>query len=311
MSIKIVFFGTPFFAAEILKALIEKKVDVAAVVAQPDKKVGRRQEIVFSPAKKLAVENGIKVFQPENLRDAGAIREIGKIGADLFVVAAYGKILPKELLKIPKYGAINIHASLLPKYRGASPIQCAIAAGEKETGITLMRMNEKMDEGDILVQKKIEIGENEAADELSGRLAKLGAETVAKFIPGWIGGKINPVPQDGRQATFCKPIKREDGKIGFGQSAEEIYRMWRAYRPWPGIFAFYKGKRFKLAGIKIIPGVETGEKTGKIVKYNQSVAVQAGRGLIALEKVQLEGKKEMSADDFVKGDAGFVGGVLV
>jgi len=311
---KIIFFGTPEFAAGILRTLVENGFDVVAVVTQPDKKVGRKQAVVFSPVKKLATERRIKVFQPVDLKDAEVIRGLQETRADLFVVAAYGKILPKEILEIPEFGAVNVHASLLPKFRGASPVQCAILTGEKETGITLMQMNEKMDEGEILVQEKIEIEKDETADELLGKLGKLGAEMMAEFVPDWIRGKIKPIPQDSRKATLCRPVRREDGRISWNSTVGEIYRKWRAYHPWPGIFAIYKTKRspkrLKLAKIETVSCAAIGEKPGKVIKYNQDVAVQAGKGLIILKKVQLEGKREMEIGEFLRGDVEFIGNIL-
>ncbi|MFA6285116.1 MAG: methionyl-tRNA formyltransferase [Parcubacteria group bacterium] len=313
-KVKIIFFGTPEFAAGVLKSLIDNGYNIAAVFTQPDKKVGRKQVVAYSPVKDLALKNKIEVFQPESLRDSGLDEEIKKINPDLFIVAAYGKILPETILGIPKYGAINIHASLLPKYRGASPVQCAILSGENETGITLMKMNEKMDEGDILVQKKIEIGENETADILLGRLSQLGAKMIVDFAPRWISGKINLVPQDHSHATYCKRVLREDGKIEWNSAVEEIGRKWRSYYPWPGIYSILsvknQPKRLKLLEIEIIPDVGAGEKTGKIIEYDQEVAIQAKNGLVILKKIQLEGKKEMDVDDFLKGFANFVGSIL-
>jgi len=313
-NIKIIFFGTPEFAAGILKSLIEGDYSIAAVFTQPDKKVGRKQKIAYSPVKDLALKNKIEIFQPQDLRESGLSEEIKKIKPDLFIVAAYGKILPKVFLEIPKFGTINVHASLLPKYRGASPVQCAILSGEKETGITLMWMDEKMDEGDILAQEKIKIGEKETADILLGKLEKLGAKMIVKFIPDWIEEKIEPVKQDHGKATYCKPMKRENGKINWNAAAEEIFRQWRSCFPWPGIFAELKmrnqQKRLKLSEIGIVPDVKTGEKLGKIIKYNQETAVQAKRGLIVLKKIQLEGKREMDIDDFVRGNEGFIGSIL-
>ncbi|OGI25455.1 MAG: methionyl-tRNA formyltransferase [Candidatus Moranbacteria bacterium RBG_13_45_13] len=316
---KIIFFGTPEFASGILESLIGAGYKISAVFTQPDKKVGRDRKIVFSPVKKLALRREIKVFQPESLREIRIIRDIGKIGANLFIIAAYGKILPKEILDIPEFGAINIHASLLPKYRGASPVQCAILEGEKETGITLMLMNEKMDEGDVLVQEKMEIGENETAQILLEGLEKLGAKMMVGFIPDWTSGKVNPRPQNHSQATYCQIIRRQDGKINWNFSAAEIHRKWRAYQPWPGIFSIIEipakdgknqPKRIKLSEVEIIPRSETGEDFGKIIKYNQNVAVQAKQGLIVLKKVQLEGKNEMDMADFVRGYPDFVGSKL-
>jgi len=313
-NIKIIFFGTPEFAAVILKSLVDNKYNIVAVFTQPDKKVGRKQKIEFSPVKDLALKNKIKIFQPESLRDSGLDEEIKSIKPDLFVVAAYGKIFSKGILEIPKYGAINVHASLLPKYRGASPVQCAILAGEKETGITLMKMNEKMDEGDILAQEKIEIGEDEKADILLKRLSKTGADMIVGFVPDWTQGKIKPVPQNHSEVSYCKQVLREDGKIEWNSSAEEISRAWRAYHPWPGIYSVLslknQLKRLKLLEIEIVPNMNTGEKNGKIIEYNQKIAVQAKNGLMILKKIQLEGKKEMEIDIFARGYPEFIGSIL-
>lgn len=308
-NLKIIFFGTPDFAAVILKALMKNGFNVVAVFTQPDKKIGRKQEAIFSPVKKLALGKKIKIFQPENLRDIGLIREIREIGADLIIVAAYGKILPKEILKIPRCGSVNVHASLLPKYRGASPVQGAILGGEKETGVTLMLINEKMDEGDVLMQEKIQVGENETAENLLGKLGKLGAKTLVGFVPDWISGEIKPQLQDETKATYCKPVRREDGKINWNESAEEIYRKYRAYQPWPGIFTSYdkKGRPFRLKLISISAEQEAsaGKKPGEVVKYDQDVGVQTGKGLIILYKVQPEGKKIMSVSEFLCGNPRF------
>jgi methionyl-tRNA formyltransferase len=311
---KIAFFGTPEFAAVILDTLIESEYDIVAVFTQPDKKVGRRQEITCSPVKDLALKNEIEFFQPESLRDIGVVERIREIGADLFIVAAYGKILPKDILDIPKFGAVNVHASLLPKYRGASPVQCAILSADTETGITLMKMNEKMDEGDILLQEKIKISKDETAEALTERLAQLGAKMIMSFIPEWTQEKIKSTPQDQNMATYCKPVRREDGKIDWNSTAEEIYHAWRAYHPWPGIYSILnvknQSKRLKLLEIDIVPDAETGEKNGKIVKYDQDVAIQTKKGLIVLKKIQLEGKKEVDIDEFLKGNVGFIGSEL-
>ena len=306
---KIIFFGTPDFAAVILKALMKNGFNVVAVFMQPDKKIGRKQEATFSPVKKLALEKKIKIFQPENLRNESLIGKIREIGADLIIVAAYGKILPKEILKIPRYGSVNVHASLLPKYRGASPVQGAILGGEKETGVTLILMNEKMDEGDVLMQEKIQVGESETAENLLRKLGRLGAKMLVGFVPDWISGKIKPQPQDETKAIYCKPIRREDGKINWSKPAEEIYRKYRAYQPWPGIFTSYdkKGRlsRLKLISISAEQGVGAGKKPGEVVKYDQDVGIQTGKGLIILYKVQPEGKKIMSVSEFLCGNPRF------
>lgn len=306
---KIIFFGTPEFAAGILKSLIEAGHDIAAVFTQPDRKIGRKQEVVFSPVKRVAQARGARIFQPENLRDVGTIGEIRKIGADLMVVAAFGKILPKEILEIPRFGSINVHASLLPRYRGASPVQSAILEGEKETGVTLMLMNEKMDEGDILAQKKIKIGKDDTGGILLEKLGKLGAEMTVKLIPEWVSGKIKPRPQNGAEATYCKIVKREDGKTDWNDTAEKILRKYRAYFPWPGIYAFFsdKGgkKRLKLTDIGAVFEADLGKEPGEITEFENKIVVQTGKGAVVLKRVQAEGKKETDIRDFLRGQKDF------
>lgn len=308
-NFKIIFFGSPDFAAVVLDSLIKNQFNIVSVFTQPDKKIGREQKTAFSSVKNLAIRNKIRVSQPESLKDNGAAGEIKKINPDLIVVAAYGKILPKKILEIPRFGSVNVHASLLPKYRGASPVQSAILADEKETGITLMLMNEKMDEGDILAQEKIEIGENDTAENLLEKLGKSGAEMIVKFIPEWTSKKINPRPQDGKEATYCGMIKREDGKVNWNEPAEKIYRQYRAYQPWPGIYTFYeknhRPSRLKLTDILSDKEINTGEKPGKIVEYNRNIAVQTGKGLIVLREVQPEGKKTMNIKEFIRGNSLF------
>ncbi|MDD3486793.1 MAG: methionyl-tRNA formyltransferase [Candidatus Moranbacteria bacterium] len=311
---KIIFFGTPEIGATVLGSLIENNFDVVAVVAQPDKKIGRKQEIEYSPAKKTALENRIKIFQPENLKDEKVVDELKKLDPGLFVVAAYGKILPKGLLEIPKFGAINVHPSLLPKFRGPTPVPAAILASEKETGVTLILMDEKMDEGDILAQEKMKIRSDETADQLMERLAEMGAAMVGPAIEKWVAGGISAVPQDGAKASYCQIIRREDGKIDWSEPAEKIYNKWRAFQPWPGIFTFFPDKnntkRMKLVEINIIPGTNAAQTVGEVIKYREKIAVQAENGLIILKKIQLEGKKEMMADDFLKGRPDFIGKIL-
>ncbi len=311
---KIIFFGTPKFAEVILGNLIAAGYNVAAVFSQPDKKIGRRQEVIFSPVKKLALEKGLKVFQPDDLQEIGMAGKIKEIGADLFVVAAYGKILPGEILKIPKYGAINIHASLLPKYRGASPIQEAILAGDKKTGVTLMLMNEKMDAGEIILQKEILIRGGDDACALSEKISKIAGKLLIETLPSWIAGKIKTAPQNENEAAYCRIIKKEDGKINWNDAAEKIFRMGKAYCAWPGIFTFLpskKGKkRLKILEISAISDENIGEIPGKVLKYKGKIAVQTGKGLVFLKKIQLEGKKETSAEDFSKGHRDFLNCVL-
>jgi methionyl-tRNA formyltransferase len=310
---KIIFFGTPEIASVILAGLIAEKYNVAAVFTQPDKKIGRKRSLEKSPVKKLAEKNGIPVFDPPSLKNAKISEEIAKLRPHLIVVAAYGKILPKEILEIPKYGPINVHFSLLPKFRGASPVQQAILEGEKETGVTLMLMNEKLDAGEIIAQEKKEVSKNDNAKTLSDELSRIGAKLLVETLPKWVSGEIKAVPQDEKEVSFCRPIKKEDGKIDWNDPAEKISRKQKAYFPWPGIYAFFpedgKKKRLKIIEMETVPG-GNGEKPGKTVEYGKEIAVQTGTGLIVLKKIQPEGKKEMSIKEFIKGKRNFVGSIL-
>lgn len=314
-EIKIVFFGTPCFAEMILKKIIAAEYNVVAVFTQPDKKAGRKQVLEKSPVKKTAEKHSIPVFEPPDLVRGNAKEVLSKAKPDLIIVAAYGKILPKDILEIPKFGAINVHASLLPELRGASPVQEAILSGEKKTGITLMLMNEKMDAGEIINQEEIGIETNDNTPSLTEKLAQAGGKILMETLPLWINGAIKAVRQDEKKASYCRPVKKENGKIGWNNPAESIFRKWKAYFPWPGIFTFFptKGgkKRLKLVEIGLAQAQDIGEIPGKVVKYNGKIAVQAGKGLIILKKIQLEGKKVMNAEDFSKGNRDFLSNILV
>ncbi|MDI6778140.1 MAG: methionyl-tRNA formyltransferase [Patescibacteria group bacterium] len=312
MNLKIIFMGTPHFAEVILRKMIAAKYNIVAVFTQPDKEVGRKREMKKSPVKKLAEKNNIQVFEPQDLKETP--EKIAKMRPDLIIIAAYGKILPKSILDIPKYGSINIHASLLPKFRGASPVQQAILEGEKETGITLMLMSEKFDAGEIIAQEKLKIAKDDNAQTLTEKLAKTGARLLPETLPSWISGSIKAAPQDEKKASFCKIIKKEDGKMDWNDSAEKIFRKYKAYFPWPGIYSFFsdngKKKRLKLVEIKTIPGAGAGEKPGEVVEYEKEIVIQTGKGIIILKKVQPEGKKEMDIKEFLRGRKDFRGMIL-
>jgi methionyl-tRNA formyltransferase len=314
-KIKIVFFGTSDFSVQILKSLLYYNYDVVMAVTQPDGKVGRKQEVVSSPVKRVAKIENIRIIQPDKLRKNFIYRELKNVNPDMFIVASYGNILPKELLEIPKFGSINLHASLLPKYRGASPVQSAILSGDSETGVTLMLMNEKMDEGDILAQEKIVISENDTVSSLMIKLGDLGGKLAIKALPKWVDGKIKSQKQNNNEATYCWMIRHDDGQIDWNQPAEKIYRQWKALQPWPGIYTYAKEKKgylmLKLNKIRIGKKVDTGEKPGKVVEYNQKIGVQTGDGLIFLDSVQLEGKKIMAIDDFTRGRHDFLSSILI
>lgn len=314
-KIRVVFMGTPGFAEIMLRALIEKEYNIVAVFAQPDRPAGRKQELAAPPVKSLAISQGIPVEQPDRL-DAAAIARMKELKPDLVVVAAYGKILPKEILDIPGFGCVNVHASLLPRWRGASPVQNALIEGDTETGISIMLMDQGMDTGAILSQQSIAIAQEDTSETLLGKLGVLGSALLLETLPLWIRKKIEPKEQDSATATVCQLIEREDGRIFWNESAESIWNRYRGLSPWPGIFSFWKrpGEEFiriKLSRIspqKTNPATE--RKLGEVFEVGEHIAVRAGTGLILLEELQPSGKEPMSARDFANGHPDFIGSIL-
>jgi methionyl-tRNA formyltransferase len=307
---KIIFFGTPEFAAKILEALLSADYAIKAVVAQPDKAVGRHQTLTHPPTKVLALKNKIKVLQPANLKDPDFLADLKKLKPDLIITAAYGKIIPKEILELPKFGAINVHGSLLPKFRGASPIQYAIWQGEAEAGVTIMLMDEIMDHGPIVAEEAIRIAPDDTSGTLHGKLADLGANLLIKTLPKWLNRELEPQDQDMTQVTYTKILKRDDGRINWSKPAIEIERQIRAFTPWPGVFTEIDGKRLKIIKAKIAN--ESGSKNaGEVLKTSSGeLAVVCGESSLILEKVQLEGKKEVSGKEFLNGYGEIIGKIL-
>lgn len=310
----IVFMGTPTFAAELLQSLIEAGYKVIGVVTQTDKPFGRKHETKSTPVKEVAEKASIPVFQPEKL-DETARKTLSDWKPDLLVVAAYGKILPPNFLKIPSLGSVNVHASLLPRWRGASPIQNALMAGDAATGITLMQMDEGMDTGKIIAQKSLDIAPDETAKELSDRLTPLAAELLLETLPQWIDQSITAEPQPSQGTTLCQLIEREDGRIFWTSPAEEIYNRYRGLTPWPGVFTFWKqGEDFtrvklqRLSLQKTSPMSET--PVGTVFEVGEKIGVRTGEGVIFLEEIQIEGKEAMSLPTFLNGNPDFVGSVL-
>ena len=294
--------------------MLDEKYNILAVFTQPDKKSGRSGDIAQGPVKILAEKNKISAIQPEKF-DEKTVSDLKELNPDLIIVASYGKILPKKALEIPGFGSINVHASLLPKFRGASPIQNALLSGEAETGITIMLMDEGMDTGDILLQEKISISATDTADILTEKLAKKGAEKLLEAIPLWIEKKISPKKQDGKRATLCQLIERSDGKIIWDNEAQNIFNQYRAFRPWPGIFSFWDNnnstKRIKLNKIslqKINP--QSSHRLGEVFQIGEEIGVQTSNGIIILNEIQLEGKNSVSAKEFSNGYPEFIGSIL-
>jgi len=300
--------GTPEFAQIILSSLIENKYNIISVYTQGDKKVGRKQIFQESLVKTLAQTHNIPVFTPEKLRSE--IEIIKNQNPDLIIVAAYGKIIPQEILDIPKYKAINVHPSLLPKYRGASPIQNALLNGDRITGTTIILMNNEVDAGDILGQIEIRIDANENLPDLSEKLAKKSADLLIKTLPNWINKQIVPQKQNSHETTFCQILKKEDGKINWTDTAEDIFNRFRAFYPWPGIFTFWNGQRIKLNKITLEKSKSNPQTFGKIFTINESIAVQAKDGIIILEEIQLEGRGFVTAKDFANGHQEFIGSIF-
>lgn len=292
---KIVFFGTQQFGKGILESLISNPAfEVIAVFTQPDKPVGRKQEIQMSPVKILALEKNIPIFQPDSLKNY----EMPNLGADLNIVCQYGLIIPQNVLDSAKYGSINIHTSLLPKYRGASPIQSAILNGEKETGTTIMLMDSKMDHGPILAQEKITIDPDDNYLTLSEKMLPPACNLLNKTTKEYLSGKIKPQEQKHAEKTLCKMFDREDGKIDFTKSAQDIYNQFRGFYVWPGIFTFFENKRIKLLNIK---PVEKNLEPGKFVVENGKLFIGCAVGSIEVFELQVEGKNPMNAKSFVNG----------
>ena len=298
---KLVFMGTPDYAVNTLEALISAGHNVAAVFAQPDKPVGRKHIITAPPVKVCAENHGIAVYQPNTLRDGKAEEILREIAPDAIVVVAYGKILPKEILNIPKYGCVNGHASLLPKYRGASPIQWCIVCGEKETGVTAMKMDEGMDTGDILKTVKTQIGAEETAEELFDRLSVITAELLVNTLDDLENGNITPQKQDEEKASYAPIIKKEMALLDFeNKTAEEIHNAVRGYYSWPCAYFLLEGKRVKI--IKAAVSDNTGAKAGTVIKSDDSLVIACKGGTaVELVTVQPEGSKPMTAKQMLCG----------
>lgn len=313
MSLKIVFMGTPDFAVGALQALIDAGHEITAVVTQPDKAKGRSGKLSFSPVKECAVKNGLPVLQPERIKKEEAVAELRQYEADIFVVAAFGQILSKEILDMPRLGCINIHASLLPKYRGSSPIQWAVINGEEKTGITIQQMNEGVDTGDILYQKELILDKKETGASLFDRLAVLGAEAVTEVLPLLEEGKIVPVPQKHEEATHTVMLRKEMGQMDFSKSAAELERLVRGLNSWPSAYTYWEGRQLKIWESDLCEDDELSAEewahakeadNGEVIKIEKNrFAVACKMGVLWITSVQLEGKKRMTTHDFLLGNA--------
>jgi methionyl-tRNA formyltransferase len=296
----IVFCGTPGFAVPTLEKLVEAGFKVRLVLTQPDRPKGRGLELVASPLKQAAEKLGLPIYQPEKIKQNEELRaKLEAIRPEAIIVVGYGRIIPLWMLQLPPLGNINLHGSLLPKYRGAAPIQWAIASGETVTGVTTMRIDEGLDTGDILLQQELAISGQDTSETLSPKLAAMGAALMIETLRGLKAGTIQPQKQDNASATLAPILKKEDGRIDFSRSAQEIYNRFRGFQPWPGAFTSFRGKGLNVTAIKLAS--EQVQQAELLVENGRLFVGCSNRGAIELLEVQPEGKKRMSAGDFVHG----------
>lgn len=307
---RIVFMGTPDFAAKALKAIYEAGHEVVCVVTQPDKEKGRGKSVSESPVKQLAKELGLTVITPAKMKSAEAIEELRQYPADMFVVAAYGQILKQEVLDMPRLGSINIHASLLPKYRGAAPIQWAILDGLKETGVTIMHMDAGIDTGNIIMQEKIEIEDTDTGESLFDKLADLGAKAIVKAIPLIEKGELTETPQNHDESSYAKMLSKEMGLIDFSNDARVIERWVRGLNSWPSAYTYLNGKQLKIWVSEVVEDTSDVKPGIVIAVDKKSFTIKCGVDALKLKEIQLEGKKRMEVGAFLLGYKVSVGDIL-
>lgn len=301
---KIVYMGTPDFAVAPLEAILKAGHEVTAVVTQPDRQKGRGREVQYSPVKECALSYGIPVLQPLKIKEKDAVEELRKYPADIFVVAAFGQLLSEEILNMPRFGCINIHASLLPAYRGAAPIQWCVINGEEKTGVTIMQMAKGMDTGDILLQKEVVLDEKETGGSLFDRLMETGAELIVEVLPKIEAGELTPVVQKEELATYAGKITKDMGNIDFAKSAVTIERLIRGLNPWPSAFTHYKGKILKIWEADVVSECANAENPvpGTVIAMDkESFTLATGEGALRIRSLQPEGKKRMSCAEFMRG----------
>src|SRR5712692_5757747 len=322
--LRLIFMGTPQFAVPALEALIQgaapgrilpEGYELVAVITRQDKPVGRGQEIVYSPVKQAALAHDIPVWQPGSLKRPENIEALAAYQADLFIVAAFGQILPQAVLDLPRYGTLNIHASLLPKYRGVSPISEAILQGDSEAGVTIMLIDAGVDTGPMLLKRSIPISEDETTGSLTSKLAELGAQTLLEALPLWITGKITPEPQDELRASHTHMLRKADGEISWELPAAVLARKVRAYTPWPAAYSHWRGKRLKIISAYALARESTEPVAPGMIGVREegghkTLAIVTGAGLLVVKQLQLEGKKAMSTEEFLRGYPHIVGEVL-
>ncbi|MEO2068158.1 MAG: methionyl-tRNA formyltransferase [Desulfurobacteriaceae bacterium] len=291
--------GTPDFAVPSLKALFDAGYEIPLVITQPNRPVGRGKKLTPPPVKVVAKELGIPVYQPEKVKgNKELLEKLKEISPDIIVVAAYGRILPDEILELPKFKCLNVHASLLPEYRGASPIQSALLDGKEKTGVTIMLISSELDSGDIISQEELKIEKDDNAKTLHDKLSKLGAKLLVETIPLYVSGKLKPYPQDHSKATYCKPITKDMGKIDWKLPAEKIFNMVRAFTPWPSAYTSFNGKRIKITKAKVVEGEGV---PGEVIKTDNELVIATGNKALKILNLKPEGRKEISGEEFIRG----------
>ncbi len=313
---RLVFFGSPHFAVPSLEALRDAGHEIALVVSQPAKPAGRKAELTDPAVARLAKRLGLPLFQPPSLKPEDAVARLAEAGADLFVVAAYGRILSRTVLDLPRLFSLNVHGSILPRWRGASPVQAAILAGDATTGVSIMKMDAGMDTGPVFAARETGILEEETAETLGGRLAEMGARLLVETVfflegertPGPVRPasslriSVPPLAQDDSRATYCPKITREDGLVDWTRPAVELVRRDRAFTPWPGLFTFRRKTRLKFSGLSLATDQRVDAPPGTILSVSPSLVVACGDGAVAVRELQVEGRKALPAAEFVRGE---------
>ncbi len=306
---RIVFMGSPAFAVPTLKHLVLNNYDVAAVYTQPDRPAGRGRAPVPPPVKVAASEMGLRVVQPENLKTEDAIAQLAEFKPDIITVCAYGQILPKAVLDIPTYRCLNVHFSLLPRHRGASPVASALLAGDDITGVTIIIVEPKLDTGPVLARAAVAVSPQDNTGTLTEKLAKVGANLLLEALKGWVRGEITPLPQDESQASYFRRIKKEEGEIDWNLPVVMIQRRVRAYNPWPGCYTTWRGKQVKIIAAEAWPEMRS-TGAGRVIALpedGEGLGIGTGEGVLSVLRLQLEGKKAVTAAEFIRGQRDFIG----
>jgi methionyl-tRNA formyltransferase len=313
-DLRVIFMGSPEFAVPPLERLVLNQHQVVAVYTQPDRAAGRGRALLASPVKRAAVARGLPVVQPASLKRPEAVEEMAGFRPDVIVVAAFGQILPRPVLALPRYGCLNSHPSLLPRFRGAAPVAAAILAGVRFTGVSIMLMDEGLDTGPLLAQAQLPVAAIDTTGSLSTKLSRVGAQLLLEVLPRWLGGELTPRPQDEAQASYAGPISKGAGEINWQLSALDIWRRVRAYHPWPGAYTRWQGRRLGI--LEAAPlSAEAGAQAGQVVVLAgggeaPAFGVATGDGVLGILRLKLEGKRELGAAEFLRGQRGFIGAQL-